>query len=955
MRRRILLFLLCLSLFVGLGIVSVFAYDTPAITNNFGTHNYVATGFDNNWTDPSNSALYYDASSDTYTRVEFTGDGVCVENYDSDFQFVSGMTVEAELPIYGGFHCGEDYNFLIFGQENPNESDSVEVIRVVKYSKAWKRLGAASLKGANTTVPFDAGGFSTAEYNGYLYIRTSHEMYATDGVNHQANLMMNVRISDMKVTDSYYDVMNQNYGYVSHSFNQYVRIDSDGTIVALDHGDANPRAVTLTRYYAKAGQDSFMTKKLVSVGGNYYTYKYVDYMNTLSIPGDKGANRTGVMVGGFEISDSSYLVAGNCIREEVTGDMLGQRQVYVTVTPKNSFTQTATKRIYLTDHTDGEKAYYITNPHLVKISGNKFAVIWTEVSCETEKEILYYVFIDGKGNLLTEVYSLDSWALSDCVPIVADGKLVWYIAWDSCPSFFTIDLSDPTVVSHGCLYSFSFAGNRPPTVSYGATIICTCDICGEKEQYELPALSDEDYEVEILQQETCTTNGRATYTYLLPNNNLFSITGTYLARHFKSQTLGSAAATCTEGAYQAYHCDRCGEDFKEYSTEALGHDLSDWMLPDGATCGSYVEYFKSCSRCDHKETRSQYYSHDYQQEIVPPTCTENGLAILKCTRCGDVHHTDIYGNATGHDWTDWIVTGQPCQGTGGKKRTCETCGETETEDLSMYEYNCSYNNTGDDHCTDLCEWCGQERGHWYRTTYVGNLYECFYCGACALLENGEYVPHTHQFGKWTVDYAPTQTSPGQEIRRCACGIAETRQIPAQTQNPFSDVIYGRFYYEPVLWAAENGITAGITPTTFQPDATCTRAQVVTFLWRAAGKPEPTITSCAFTDVNEKAFYYKAMLWAVENGITQGVSSTAFAPDATCTRGQVVTFLWRAEGKPVLDSEEHNFTDVSEKAFYYNAMLWAVENGVTAGFSKTTFYPEGPCTRGQVVTFLYRCK
>ena len=172
-------------------------------------------------------------------------------------------------------------------------------------------------------------------------------------------------------------------------------------------------------------------------------------------------------------------------------------------------------------------------------------------------------------------------------------------------------------------------------------------------------------------------------------------------------------------------------------------------------------------------------------------------------------------------------------------------------------------------------------------------------------------------------------------------------------NPFTDVSEGRFYYEPVLWAVQNGITAGITPTTFAPDDKCTRGQVVTFLWRAAGKPEPTATSHPFKDVNAKAYYYKAMLWAVEKGITAGMTADTFAPDSFCTRGQVVTFLWRAAGKPEPTSTSHPFRDVSAKAYYYKAMLWAVEKGITAGMTATTFAPDNNCNRGQVVTFLYR--
>ena len=179
------------------------------------------------------------------------------------------------------------------------------------------------------------------------------------------------------------------------------------------------------------------------------------------------------------------------------------------------------------------------------------------------------------------------------------------------------------------------------------------------------------------------------------------------------------------------------------------------------------------------------------------------------------------------------------------------------------------------------------------------------------------------------------------------------EIPEPRNNPFTDIKRGSYYYDAVLWAADQGIASGITNTTFVPGSQCTRAQAVTFLWRASGKPEPSSSSHPFTDANEKAYYYKAMLWAVENGITAGMTSTTFEPDRVCTRGQVVTFLWRAAGKPEPSSTSHPFTDINEKAYYYNAMLWAVEDGITAGMTPTTFEPERTCTRGQVVTFLYR--
>ena len=172
-------------------------------------------------------------------------------------------------------------------------------------------------------------------------------------------------------------------------------------------------------------------------------------------------------------------------------------------------------------------------------------------------------------------------------------------------------------------------------------------------------------------------------------------------------------------------------------------------------------------------------------------------------------------------------------------------------------------------------------------------------------------------------------------------------------NCFSDVGSDDFFYDAVLWAYQNDITAGTSKTKFSPYKTCTREQVVTFLWRAKGCEEPTSTNNPFKDVPADAYYTKAVLWAVENGITNGKSKTKFGVGDPCTRGQVVTFLWRAEGEPEPTSAANPFKDVSETDYFYKAVLWAVENDVTKGTSKTKFSPAKTCTRGQVVTFLYR--
>ena len=171
---------------------------------------------------------------------------------------------------------------------------------------------------------------------------------------------------------------------------------------------------------------------------------------------------------------------------------------------------------------------------------------------------------------------------------------------------------------------------------------------------------------------------------------------------------------------------------------------------------------------------------------------------------------------------------------------------------------------------------------------------------------------------------------------------------------FVDVATGSYYEDAVDWAVENGITKGTDDTHFSPDGICTRAQAVTFLWRAAGSPEPETRTMPFTDVPAGSYYYDAVLWAVENGITEGTSDTTFSPNSTCTRAQIVAFLWRSEKSPAAGTA-NPFADVKSTAYYAGAVLWAVKEDITKGTTNTTFSPDADCTRAQIVTFLWRCK
>ncbi len=222
------------------------------------------------------------------------------------------------------------------------------------------------------------------------------------------------------------------------------------------------------------------------------------------------------------------------------------------------------------------------------------------------------------------------------------------------------------------------------------------------------------------------------------------------------------------------------------------------------------------------------------------------------------------------------------------------------------------------------------------------------CNSCFLVRDA-----IHEYGKYIYNNDATADKDGTKTRTCIV-CRDTQSVTAQGtkwSNPFKDIKAKDFYYTAVLWAVQKGITTGTSRTTFSPNDPCTRGQIAAFLWRAAGSPKIT-GKMPFADVQKKDYYYNAVLWAVQKGITTGTSDTAFSPDAPCTRGQIVAFLYREAASPKVDASSP-FTDVQKGDYYYKAVLWAVQKGVTTGTSRTTFSPNDPCTRGQIAAFLYR--
>ena len=394
-----------------------FASEGGMVSYNAGEQDYSSLS------GPIRSYLYVN-DDNTLTRVEQSGSEIVYENYNDNFKLISKGSIKKELELFGGFYAGENANFLVFGQRNEDESENIEVFRVVKYSKDWVRIGSCSLYDCNTTEPFSAGSLRFAESGNMLYIRTSHKMYkSSDGLNHQANLTMSVDTSSMTITDSLYDVMNVGYGYVSHSFNQYIKVN-DKELLAVDHGDAYPRAVVLIKYNQPAGEATFVGE--------------CSYINLLKFPGRIGANYTGGSVGGFEISDSSYLVAGNY--DNTDSDL---RNIFLSVTPQGEFEDGNTRLFYITSY-NKDSSISVSTPQMVKINDDRFMILWEGFNRASGKSDVYYIIVNGKGANVTKVNKVRG-RLSDCQPIIYKNMVTWYYTEDNSPVFCTLptDGSEP--------------------------------------------------------------------------------------------------------------------------------------------------------------------------------------------------------------------------------------------------------------------------------------------------------------------------------------------------------------------------------------------------------------------------------------------------------------------------------------------------------------------------------
>ena len=480
---------------------------------------------------------------------------------------------------------------------------------------------------------------------------------------------------------------------------------------------------------------------------------------------------------------------------------------------------------------------------------------------------------------------------------------------------------------------------KEPTCTVDGQKARTCTVCGTRETEALPALGH-DYQESVV-DPTCTENG---YTAHVCSRcgDIYSDNEVPALGHDYQDTV--VEPTCTENGYTVHTCARCGNVAQDTEVPALGHDYQDTDVEPTCTEGGYTVH--TCARCGDvvQDSEVPALGHDYQDTVFEPTCTEGGYTIHTCSRCGTVVQ-DSETAALGHNWDEGEVTLEPTETEPGVKTyTCLRCGETRTEELPAVPHEHNY---------------GEPVWTWNEDLTAATASFTCECGDVQTLnaeitEEITIIPTEQEEGEKVVtakvlfnevEYTDVKTIILKKVGDHDCPCADFTDMPE----------YGTVEHDAIDWAFTHDpqITKGMSDTSFGPELTVTRGQAVTFLWRAAGCPEPTVTEHSFTDVKATAFYYEAMLWAVEKGITTGATTTTFSPNKTCTIEQILTFIYRYMGEPEIVNTENPWSDVNGSGFSFKAIMWAVENGIAAPKSETEFGRKDDCTRVAIVTYLYR--
>ena len=717
------------------------------------------------WSDTVKSYLTV-CDNGNYMRVQSGAiEGkLLVEYYSPDFEPLSTKLIDNELPIFGAFYDSGNNYYVLSGQENPKQNDSLEVFRITKYDKNWNKIKSCGLYGANTTVPFDAGSARMTHSGDHLLVRTCHEMYkSSDGNNHQSNVTIEVDMPSMTITDSYTGVMNVDYGYVSHSFNQFIKTDGNH-IVALDHGDAHPRSAVLVKYNSDFTTGKFFPSYFDKVS-NIDVVTYPEYTAG-------HYNYTGAAIGGFDVSSSSYIVAQSTVDLDYINTS-ETRNVYVSAVSKDLSTNKLNK---ITSYAEGTAS--ASAPQLVKINNNSFLLLWardTKVSC---------VKLNADGTVNGSIHTFEG-SLSDCQPVIKNGRAVWYVYDKNNVTFNSLNLSNlddiKTVdVKTGHDYETKYASKTDGTVTQ------TCKSCGYVNKFTVPTSTTVYWRTDISNTSFSSVLSKTQfsvgdsidfwlyddtdYTVEFSDRSMVSVNKLEnYANDIRRITFKNGGSLIVK-IYPTYN-PSVAKTYK-LTCGCTSHTYGSAVITKQPTCTSEGTKTKTCTKCNATVTETiPKTSHKYADTVVAPTCTADGYTLHKCSVCG-TSYKDSTTKATGHSYGNSVVTKQPtCTSEGTKTKTCTKCNATVTETIP-------------------------KTSHKYADTVVAptctadgyTLHKCSVCGTS--YKDSTTKATGHSYGNSVVTKQPTCTAEGTAIKTCTkCNATVTEKLPAKGHTAVTDKGY----------------------------------------------------------------------------------------------------------------------------------------------------------------------
>ncbi|MBE6658255.1 MAG: hypothetical protein E7604_07410 [Ruminococcaceae bacterium] len=905
MKKRIAVCLMVLSLCV-LCILPTFAAQDDGLTITVAKSSGGIAYYTNmtNSTNPRSSvnAVYlYESSATTFTTVSYTSAGIAVDVYNSStYQLLSSKLVKQELPLFGGFFAGEKYNYLVFCQNNYGHDDTVEVFRVVKYDKNFRRISAAAVRDCYTEEPTRSASLRMDEYNDRLVIHTSRKRY--DG--HQSQLSIVIDPTTMTVRNGLGD---QQTNHVSHSFNQFVQFDeTTGQVFYVDHGDGYPRGVslnicTITPYNSSDGR-----------------------YNLFPVPGTIGANYTGFSIGGFELSETNkkVLISINTIDHSlatgyssygISGISREERDAVLLVADYSSgkIDTSKVKKIYMTNYVGGGALAGI--PQLVKINDNRYLYMWQLMTYTSNYSgkvgPLKYIYVDANGKKLSNVYTVEgAYSSCRCQPQLINGEVVWFINTDAGErTFYRID------PNHGKLKQ-SISVEMPSRVTYGDEpfkIGVTPD--KNSKLADFTYTSDNPGVAAVSADGKVTVKGAGTATITITqsgNDNYVEaiVTKKLVVNKARIDIHADNAIKAVGTADPTYTYTYSGTIFDEAEfTGALSR-------VQGEEIGTYGIRRGSLSLGSNYVLNVQGGSLYIVDEVKAPTVTTESLPEANV---GEVYHAALTVESPLEVTWNLISGTLPA---GLTMENGEIAGTPTTEETAKLTF----------------------------------------CASHPMLPSSEVTLTlaVHTYGEAVVTEEASCTKPGMEIRTCAvCRTEKKHTIPAlgTAAQPydgcqsakFTDIAYGDWFHEAVDFARSHNLMNGTSETTFAPSAKISRAMIAQVLYNREGRPAQTMESM-YSDVTPEKWYYDAMRWAEANALIIDTDGDGvIGADSEITREEIAMILWRYFKKPLSVMSLDAFGDVNDIAFdAVPAFRWAVEVGIYRGNDESRLNPKNNAMRSE---------